>query len=249
MSTKGHEHDRETGTACSGSAPSGKGDELSAFPRSRPRLVQEAGTHLVRLQDQRTQHTGSSTPREPRRPRQAHLGGEIPTALGQVAADLLAKDPDIRTVDVTGRHSSAANQNVTDLPTSPPDWRSRTSLDPMTSFPHSAWRLWEETPSLYPRRRQLRRGAVLSGLLVPLLQRRAAPFNEFLDGLPTASTAVALGRRRGNYRRIGRQGRPQCSSRPQRQRPARPRAWRIFVDPFERCALPVRRGFEGSTAE
>jgi hypothetical protein len=32
--------------------------------------------------------------------RQAHLSGQIPTALGQVAPDLLAKDPDIRTVDV-----------------------------------------------------------------------------------------------------------------------------------------------------
>jgi quinol monooxygenase YgiN len=32
--------------------------------------------------------------------RQAHLNGEIPRALGQVAADLLAKDPDIRPVDV-----------------------------------------------------------------------------------------------------------------------------------------------------
>lgn len=32
--------------------------------------------------------------------RQAHLGGEIPTALGQVADDLLAADPDIRTIDI-----------------------------------------------------------------------------------------------------------------------------------------------------
>jgi quinol monooxygenase YgiN len=32
--------------------------------------------------------------------RQAHLTGRIPQALGQVGADLLAKDPDIRTVDV-----------------------------------------------------------------------------------------------------------------------------------------------------
>ena len=32
--------------------------------------------------------------------RQAHLSGEIPTALGQVAGELLAKDPDIRTVDI-----------------------------------------------------------------------------------------------------------------------------------------------------
>jgi quinol monooxygenase YgiN len=32
--------------------------------------------------------------------RQAHLNGEIPAALGQVAPDLLASAPDIRTVDV-----------------------------------------------------------------------------------------------------------------------------------------------------
>jgi quinol monooxygenase YgiN len=30
----------------------------------------------------------------------AHLDGQIPVALGKVAGDLLAKDPDIRTVDV-----------------------------------------------------------------------------------------------------------------------------------------------------
>jgi quinol monooxygenase YgiN len=32
--------------------------------------------------------------------RQAHLSGQIPAALGQVASDLLASDPDIRQVDV-----------------------------------------------------------------------------------------------------------------------------------------------------
>jgi hypothetical protein len=32
--------------------------------------------------------------------RRAHLDGEIPTALGQVASELLAKDPHIRTVDI-----------------------------------------------------------------------------------------------------------------------------------------------------
>ena len=32
--------------------------------------------------------------------RGAHLNGEIPEALAQVAPDLLAKDPDIRTIDV-----------------------------------------------------------------------------------------------------------------------------------------------------
>ena len=31
---------------------------------------------------------------------QTHLNGEIPQALGQVGADLLAKDPDIRTVEI-----------------------------------------------------------------------------------------------------------------------------------------------------
>ena len=32
----------------------------------------------------------------------AHLGGEIPKALAQVASELLAKDPDIRTVEIVG---------------------------------------------------------------------------------------------------------------------------------------------------
>jgi hypothetical protein len=32
--------------------------------------------------------------------RQAHLNGEIPTALGQIAPDLLAREPDIRLLDV-----------------------------------------------------------------------------------------------------------------------------------------------------
>jgi hypothetical protein len=32
--------------------------------------------------------------------RQAHLSGQIPAALGQVAAEWLARAPDIRTVDV-----------------------------------------------------------------------------------------------------------------------------------------------------
>jgi hypothetical protein len=32
--------------------------------------------------------------------RQAHLSGQIPAALGEVGPQLLAKDPDIRLVDV-----------------------------------------------------------------------------------------------------------------------------------------------------
>jgi hypothetical protein len=47
-----------------------------------------------------TPHTGSSTRFETEDARQAHLNGEIPTALGQVADDLLAAPPDIRTVEV-----------------------------------------------------------------------------------------------------------------------------------------------------
>jgi hypothetical protein len=60
--------------------------------------------------------------------RQGHLGGETPTALGQVAADLLAKEPDIRTVNViASSNPAAAIQKVTD-PTEPalfrlPHWR------------------------------------------------------------------------------------------------------------------------------
>jgi quinol monooxygenase YgiN len=34
--------------------------------------------------------------------RQAHLNGQIPAALATVAPELLAKDPDIRTLDVLG---------------------------------------------------------------------------------------------------------------------------------------------------
>lgn len=32
--------------------------------------------------------------------RQAHINGEIPQALAEVGADLLAKDPDIRPIDL-----------------------------------------------------------------------------------------------------------------------------------------------------
>ena len=82
-------------------AKPGKGDELGAFL--------EAGRALAvkRQAPSRGTPSRSATPTygifdsfETEDARQAHLGGQIPTALGQVAADLLAKDPDIRTVDV-----------------------------------------------------------------------------------------------------------------------------------------------------
>ena len=82
-------------------AKPGKSDELGAFLEAgRALAVQEAGTitwYAFKISD--TTY-GIFDSFETEDARQAHLGGEIPTALGQVAADLLAKDPDIRTVDV-----------------------------------------------------------------------------------------------------------------------------------------------------
>ena len=78
-----------------------KGDELAAFLEAgRALAVQEAGTltwYAFKVSD--TTY-GIFDSFETEDARQAHLSGEIPTALGQVAPDLLAKDPDIRTVDV-----------------------------------------------------------------------------------------------------------------------------------------------------
>ena len=73
---------------------------LSYLEAGRALAVQEAGTitwYAFKISD--TTY-GIFDSFETEDARQAHLGGEIPTALGQVAADLLAKDPDIRPVDV-----------------------------------------------------------------------------------------------------------------------------------------------------
>jgi quinol monooxygenase YgiN len=82
-------------------AKPGKGDELGAFLEAgRALAVQEAGTltwYAFKISD--TTY-GIFDSFETEHARHAHLNGEIPTALGQVAADLLAKDPDIRTLDV-----------------------------------------------------------------------------------------------------------------------------------------------------
>ena len=78
-----------------------KGDELGAFLEAgRDLAAAEPGTvtwYAFKLSD--TEY-GIFDSFETEDARQAHLTGEIPTALGQVAPDLLAKDPDIRTVDV-----------------------------------------------------------------------------------------------------------------------------------------------------
>jgi quinol monooxygenase YgiN len=82
-------------------AKPGMGDELGAFLEAgRALAVAETGTvtwYAFKISD--TEY-GIFDSFETEDARQAHLNGEIPSALGQVAPDLLAKDPDIRTVDV-----------------------------------------------------------------------------------------------------------------------------------------------------
>ena len=82
-------------------ANAGKGEELAAFLRSgRDIAVREDGTvtwYAFRL-DENTY--GIFDTFETEEARQAHLNGDIPQALGQVAADLLASEPDIRTIDI-----------------------------------------------------------------------------------------------------------------------------------------------------
>jgi quinol monooxygenase YgiN len=78
-----------------------KGDELGAFLESgRELAVAEEGTvtwYAFKVSD--TTY-GIFDTFETDDARQAHLSGEIPKALGQVGPDLLAEDPDIKTIDV-----------------------------------------------------------------------------------------------------------------------------------------------------
>jgi len=82
-------------------AKPGKGDELAAFlERGRALAAEEPGTvtwYAFRLSD--TTY-GIFDTFEDEDGRQAHLNGKIPAALGEVAADLLAADPDIRQSDI-----------------------------------------------------------------------------------------------------------------------------------------------------
>lgn len=78
-----------------------KGEELAAFLRAgRDLAAAEAGTITWYAFKAGDTTYGIFDTFETEEARQAHLGGEIPTALGQVAGDLLAADPDIRTVEV-----------------------------------------------------------------------------------------------------------------------------------------------------
>jgi quinol monooxygenase YgiN len=82
-------------------AKPGKGDELAAFlVQGRELAAAENGTvtwYAFKLSD--TTY-GIFDTFENEDGRQAHINGQIPAALGQVAPDLLAKDPDIRPTDI-----------------------------------------------------------------------------------------------------------------------------------------------------
>jgi quinol monooxygenase YgiN len=82
-------------------AKPGKGDELAAFlKQGRALAAAEEGTvtwYAFKLSD--TTY-GVFDSFETENARQAHLEGEIPRAIGQVAGELLATDPDIRPVDI-----------------------------------------------------------------------------------------------------------------------------------------------------
>jgi quinol monooxygenase YgiN len=82
-------------------AKPGKGDDLGDFLRQgRELAAQEQGTvtwYAFKVSD--TTY-GIFDTFEAEDGRHAHLNGQIPAALGQVADDLLAAPPDIRTVDV-----------------------------------------------------------------------------------------------------------------------------------------------------
>lgn len=82
-------------------AKPGKDDDLAGFLRSgRELAVAESGTvtwYAFKVSDT-TYGIFDTFGTEDAR--QAHLNGQIPAALGQVGPDLLASDPDIRTVDL-----------------------------------------------------------------------------------------------------------------------------------------------------
>jgi len=82
-------------------AKPGKGEQLADFLRQgRELAVAESGTvtwYAFKLSD--TTY-GIFDTFETEEARQTHLNGAIPEALGKVAGDLLALDPDIRPLDV-----------------------------------------------------------------------------------------------------------------------------------------------------
>jgi quinol monooxygenase YgiN len=82
-------------------ARDGKGDQLVAFLEAgREIAAAEQGTvtwYAFKISD--TSY-GILDTFETEDARAAHLNGQIPAALGQVASDLLAREPDIKLIDV-----------------------------------------------------------------------------------------------------------------------------------------------------
>ena len=82
-------------------AKPGKGSELGTFLQAgRALALAEEGTvtwYAFKISDS---HYGIFDTFETEAARQAHINGEIPEALAQVAEDLLASEPDIRAIDV-----------------------------------------------------------------------------------------------------------------------------------------------------
>jgi len=99
--TKGTEMTVNRGLLALLEAKPGKGDDLADFLRQgRELAVAETGTatwYAFKVSD--TVY-GIFDTFESEDGRQAHLNGQIPAALGQVGPDLLASDPDIRTIDI-----------------------------------------------------------------------------------------------------------------------------------------------------
>lgn len=82
-------------------AKPGRGSDLAAFLESgRALAASEEGTvtwYAFKISE--TEY-GIFDSFETEDAREAHLNGEIPTALGHVTGELLAKDPHIRMVDI-----------------------------------------------------------------------------------------------------------------------------------------------------
>jgi quinol monooxygenase YgiN len=82
-------------------AKEGKGAELGAFLEAgRAIAAAEQGTVTWYALKMNETTFGVFDTFESEDARQAHLDGEIPKALAQVGPDLLAKEPDIRRVDL-----------------------------------------------------------------------------------------------------------------------------------------------------
>jgi quinol monooxygenase YgiN len=82
-------------------AKPGRGNDLAAFLESGLALAQAEELTVNWYAFRLGENTyGIFDTFEGEEGRQAHLGGEIAAALGQVAGDLLAAEPDVRPVDV-----------------------------------------------------------------------------------------------------------------------------------------------------